>query len=103
MAAVMMTGVLAAGVVVLGVTLAMRGPSPVRRTELAAPGVRPAVLVAAAQLRKSSLLRVGSMSSREGPVPSALTGQGSVSSYLTESMVAPVLSLRLTVSPPLDR
>ena len=97
------TGSLAAGEAGAAVTPAMRGPRPVRRTELAAPGVRPAVLVAAAQLRKSLFLRVASMSSSDGPVPSAVTGQGSTSRKLTVSMVAAVASLRATVSPELDR
>ena len=84
-------------------TLVTRGPRPTRRTELGAPGVRPAALVAAAQFRESLLSRVASISSSEGPVPSALTGQGSTSRKETVSMVAAVLSLRATVSPELDR
>src|SRR3954468_8583595 len=99
----MVTAWFAAGLVGLGVTPVMRGPRPVRRTELAAPGVRPAVLVAAAQLRKSLFSRVGSISSREGPVPAAVTGQGSSVPKATVSMMVPVLSLSEIVSPLLDR
>ena len=43
------------------------------------------------------------MSSRDGPVPSAVTGQGSTSRKETVSMVAAVASLSATVSPELDR
>ena len=79
MVAVTVTASPAAGVVVLGAIAVMRGPRPERRTELAAPGVRPAALVAEAQLSGSLLSRVASTSSRDGPVPSAVTGHGSAS------------------------
>ena len=62
-----------------GGTLVMRGPTPMPATELAAPGVRPAALVEAAQLRESLLSGVASISSRDGPVPSGVTGQGATS------------------------
>ena len=103
MVALTVTGSLAAGEVGVAATLLMWGPMPLRRTELAAPGVRPLALVAAAQLTASLLFRVASMSSRDGPVPSARTGQGSTSRNETVSMVAPLPSLRATVSPEFDR
>ena len=79
MVAVTVTGWFAAGAVGVAVTAVMRGPRPVRRTELAAPGVRPAALVAAAQFEGVVVLEGGVDQLEGGPVPSALTGHGSTS------------------------
>jgi hypothetical protein len=97
--AVTVTGVFAAGVVVEGVTPVMRGPSPVRRAALAAPGVEPEVAVDAAQLSGSVLSSEASTSSRDLPPPSVVVGHGSRSEYVTVSMVAPAALFKVTVSP----
>ncbi len=59
--------------------------------------------VEAAQFTGSLLSSVGSISSRDGPVPSVVVGHGSRSEYATESTTAAVESFSVMVSPPLDR